>query len=493
MGLLNPLDLFVIVSYLVGITVLGMRFYRKNTDMHEYMLGSKAMKWFPVALSILAAETSALSYMGFPAWSFRENMKYNQQIFTYLIAIPIVICLFLPVYSRANLYTAYQYLERRFDLRVRVIATMFFLSLRGAHVAIIIYAPALMMSELMGMPLGFSIFSMGLLTAFYTAMGGVRSVIWTDTVQVGIVWLGFSILTISALANVPGGMSAVLLVGDAHSKFELFDFSFNLHKVDNFWAILVGGTILNVMALSTDQTVLQKYFTTNSPRETAKSLMAYGAISIPLNCFLFILGIILFVFYSGHPELRATLQHPDAVVPHYAAQMLPHGLVGIVVASILAGSMSTVSASLNALATSSVVDIYRRIIRKDRPDGHYTFASRLATLVWGIVATAGAFYAGHLGALGLAFAKIQSLIGGVILGIFLLGILSRRVTSVDVIGASTIGLSVVLYISFYTRVSMLWHCFIGCMITLMAGWLFSRVLPTRPAPPPQVLEIRNGT
>lgn len=471
MGLLNFLDFAVIAVYLVGITALGARFYRKKTDLKEYLLGSKTMGWFPVALSIIAADTSALTYLGTPAWSFNQDLKLNQGVLTFLLAIPIVIWLFLPIYSRGNLFTAYQYLEQRFDLRIRLLTSSLFLLLRGSHAAVIIYAPALMMSELMGVPLKFSILTMGLLTAFYTTMGGIKAVIWTDAIQVGAVFVGFATVAVTALHQIPGGLHEVLSTGSAHGKFELFDFSLNLNQVDNFWAMLFGVTLLYVQTLSTDQAVLQKYFTTKSGRETSKSLYFYCALIIPLLSLLSVLGVVLFVFYLNRPELRATLRNVDTVVPHYAANMLPHGLAGLVVASIFAGSMSTVSASINSLATSSVVDIYRRLIRADRSDRHYAIASRYATFIWGTLATFGAFYADRLGALALAFAKIQSLIGGVILGIFLLGILTTRVMSRDVIVASAAGLTTVLYVSFYTPVSVYWYGIVGCLVTTLVGWL----------------------
>jgi SSS family transporter len=473
MGLLSVLDLLVITSYLLVITIVGSRFYSRSASMREYLLGSKGMRWLPVALSILAADTSVISYLGYPAWSFRENMVFNQNCLTYLIAIPVVIWLFVPIYCRANLYTAYQYLETRFDLRVRLLASLFFLAIRGAHVAIIIYAPALMMTEVTGIPLRWSILAVGALTAFYTTMGGIKGVIWTDTVQVAFVLVGFTIVALSVLHHIPGGVGEVLKTGATMGKFQLVNFSFNLNKVDNSWAILLGGTTLCVQSMSTDQAILQKYFTTKSSKETIKSLVFYGATIIPFITLLSLLGVCLFVYYSKSPELRASLHNPDAVVPHYVARILPHGLAGLVIASIFGGSMSTVSASLNSLATSSVVDIYRRLVRTGLSDGHYTLMSRWATFVWGCLATVGAFYAHRLGALVMAFAKIQSLIGGIILAIFLLGILTTRTNSTGVLVGSSFGLSVVLYVACFTGLSMFWYCVVGCISTLLAGWLYS--------------------
>jgi SSS family solute:Na+ symporter len=356
--------------------------------------------------------------------------------------------------------------------------------IRGAHVAVVIYAPALVMAELMGVPLKFSILMMGLLTAVYTSLGGIKSVIWTDAIQVGMVFLGFSIVAIAAVTHISGGWASVWSIGNAHGKFDLFDFSFAFDKVDNFWAIMIGGTLLALQAMGTDQAILQKYFTTKSKRETGKSLLFYGALSIPMVSSLSLLGVLLFVVYAQHPELQASLQNSDAVVPHFAAKVLPHGIAGLVVASIFAGSMSTVSASLNALATSSVVDFYQRLIQRHGSDAHYTLASRWATLLWGTLATAGAFYVGRLGALILAFVKINSLMGGIILGVFLLGILSRRANSAGVILGATVSLALVIYVSMYTAVTMYWYCVVGSLSTVLTGWLFS--LPfTGIAPEPE--------
>jgi SSS family solute:Na+ symporter len=476
MGLLKAWDLAIVVLYLLAITSIGLWFYRKNTGLQEYLLGSKRMQWFPVALSILAADASAVSYLGVPAWSFQHDLKLNQQIFSCLVAVPIVIWLFLPIYSKANIYTAYQYLETRFDLRVRLIASVFFLVLRGAHVAIVIYAPALMMSELMSVPLKFSILVMGLLTAFYTTMGGIRAVIWTDAIQVFTVLIGFATVTLSVLNHIPGGMQEVWRVGSAAGKFQLFDFSWRLDQIDNFWALLIGGTVLNIQAMSTDQAVLQKFFTTRSAKETAKSLIFYGIVLMPLITMLSVLGVLLFVLYSSRPELRASLQNADAIVPHYAARLLPTGLSGLVVASIFAGSMSTVSASLNSLATSSVVDIYRRLLQRERSDQHYAQVSRWATLLWGLLATLGALYAGALGALMLAFTRIQSLVGGMILGIFILAVATPCVTGSGALAGAAIGSLFVAYCAIYAKVSLFWFCVLGCVATVAGGWLCAKLL-----------------
>jgi Na+/proline symporter len=236
-------------------TFKPMEFWR-TTTIQDYFLGSGKMAWFPVAISILAADTSAFSYLGVPAWSFLHDLKLFLSTFTYFLAIPIVISAFVPIYSRAGLYTAYQYLEIRFDLRVRLLTCFLFLLVRGSHIALIIYAPALVMSELMGIPLKFSILTMGLLTALYTTMGGIKAVIWTDCIQVGTVVLGLSTVALSALHHIPGGIEEVVRTGWSQGKFQVFDFSLSFDRIDNSWGQIIGGTLLGVQAMGTDQAVL---------------------------------------------------------------------------------------------------------------------------------------------------------------------------------------------------------------------------------------------
>ncbi len=468
MGILNSVDLLVVAVYLVGITIVGSLFYRRHTNTEEYLLGGKGVNWLVAAMSILAADTSAITYLGLPAWSFSHDLKMLVAGVTVILAVPIVVRFFLPIYSKGGIYTAYQYLEQRFDIRVRILASVFFLLIRGAHVAVIIYAPALMMAELMQVPLLYSVLGMAVLTGVYTSLGGIKAVVWTDSIQVITVMIGFTAVAASALAAVPGGLGEVLR--SAGDKLVFYDFTWQPNTIDNSWLLLICYTLLNVQAMSTDQAVLQKYLTTRSSKETTKSLLLYGISSIPLFLLLCFLGVILHVFYAQHPEVRASLKNSDAVVAHFAATQLRPGLAGLVVASIFAGSMSTVSASLNSLATSTVIDFYQRIFRPGLEDRHYAVASRWATIGWTVLATVGALYAGKLGALIFAFTKIQGVMGGVILGIFLSGIVIRRATSRGVLVAAALGLAAVLSVSLLTQTAMNWYVVIGCGGTMAAAW-----------------------
>jgi len=480
--LLTAADLAAIVLYLVGITAVGLRFYHRDTGLKEFLLGTRSMGWLPVALSILAADTSAITYLGQPAWVFAHDMKLNQMILGYLVAIPTLILVFLPAYSRQQLYTAYQFLENRFGLSVRLLTSALFLFLRGSHAAIVIYVPALILADLMGVRLAVTVLCVGLLTTFYTMLGGIKAAIWTDTIQVCTVLAGFTAIALTAIHGIPGGLRQAFGTAIEHGKLRLFDWSTNFNNVDNSWAILVGGSIIFVQTMAADQAVLQKYLTTRSYRETVKSLLCYGVAVISISTLLSLLGVVLFAFYTAHPTALKGLAHPDALVPRYVATSLPHGFAGLVVASLFAGSMSTVSASLNALATSSVVDIYKRTLRRDKSEAHYTFASRVATGAWGIAATTGALFAWRLGPLVTAFPKFQTELAGLLLGIFVLAVGSQRVTGTSVIIGATIGLAAVVTASAYSSISLFFLPVIGGAITIATGYLTQLFFAPRRAP-----------
>jgi Na+/proline symporter len=233
--LLTAADLAALVLYLVGITAVGLRFYHRDTGLKEFLLGSRSMGWLPVALSILAADTSAITYLGQPAWVFAHDMKLNQMILGYLVAIPILILVFLPAYSRQQLYTAYQFLENRFGLSVRLLTSALFLFLRGSHAAIVIYVPALILADLMSARLGVTVLCVGLLTTFYTMLGGIKAVIWTDTIQVCTVLAGFTAIALTAIHGIPGSIGQAFGTAIEHGKLRLFDWSTNFNNIDNSW------------------------------------------------------------------------------------------------------------------------------------------------------------------------------------------------------------------------------------------------------------------
>ena len=241
------------------------------------------MAWLPVAISVIASDTSAITLLGNPGYSFANDIKLILYIFAYAVAAWLVIFIFLPFYCRLKLYTAYEYLERRFDVRVRCIASGLFLFIRGAHVAIAMYAPAIVLTLVSGLPLRRSILVMGIVATLYTAMGGIRAVIWTDVMQFSIVMTGVVFTFFLTMGRVSGGMASIWRIGSQYGKWRLWDFSFSPYSSTTFWAMLVGGSVLALATMGTDQAVLQRYFTAKSEQECSRSLKAYSIILIPYN------------------------------------------------------------------------------------------------------------------------------------------------------------------------------------------------------------------
>jgi solute:Na+ symporter, SSS family len=484
------IDYVLLGLYFVVVTLIGAKFYRRQSSSAEFFVGGRAMWWLPIAISVIAADTSAVTLLGDPGYAFEHNINIILYEFGYSVAAWLVILIFLPIYSRLSLYTAYEYLERRFDVRIRWIASALFLIIRGAHVSIAMYAPALVLALFAGIPLKTSILLMGIVATVYTTMGGIRAVIWTDVMQFSIVVTAIIAAFCLTINRISGGLARVIQVGSQYGKWHVFDFSFNYTSDTSFWALFVGGIVLALATTGTDQAVLQRYFTAKSERECARSLKAYSIIVIPFNLALVLLGVFLFVFYQQHPTLRNGLPSSDSVLAYFAVHELPHLLATLLTASIFAASMGVMSAGINSMSTCSVMDFYGRIVKKQFTEPELVKAGRFFTFGWGTLTTIGALYAGRLGALALAFAKIQGFVGGVMLGIFLLAFFFRRANAVGAVVGTVAGMAFVFYVAFRTALSFFWYGVISCLVTIVIGYLVS-MLTAEPASLPDYLFWRR--
>ncbi|HEV2275565.1 MAG TPA: hypothetical protein VGR96_15445, partial [Acidobacteriaceae bacterium] len=251
-------DSIGLTLYLVAIAAFGSSFYRRRTTAREYFLGGKSMGWLPIGISIVAADLSAISVMGTPAWVYKNNLTLLWVTVGYPLVAPIVILVFVPFYSRLNLYTAYEYLERRFNLPVRSVASGFFQLLRSWHVAVAIYGPALVIHMVSHLSIAECVLTMGLFTTFYTTLGGMKAVIWTDVIQFTTVIAGAICIVVMAIHGVPGGLHSAYLAAHSAERLRLFDLSFNPDRTTTLWACLIGGAFLSLGPLTTDQAILQR-------------------------------------------------------------------------------------------------------------------------------------------------------------------------------------------------------------------------------------------
>lgn len=474
---LTTTDILVLAAYLLAIAAFGSSFYRRKTTASEYFLGGKSMGWLPIGISIVAADLSAITVMGTPAWSFKHNLTLLWATIGYPVVAPLVVFVFAPFYSRLNLFTAYEYLERRFDLRVRLSASFLFQMLRSWHVAIAIYGPALVIHMVSRLSIVQCVLIMGLFTTIYTTLGGMKAVIWTDVIQFTTVLSGAALIAFTAIHQIHGGLATVYAIASQAGHTRFIDTSFNLADTTSIWACLIGGSFLALGPLTTDQAVLQRLFTAKSSKDFQQSIALQAILIVPVCAVLFGIGLVLFAFYHIHPDRLTGLRNTDAIVPYFALTELPRGVAGLVIAAIFAASMAVMSAGINALTTAFSVDVYARIIRPGQSAEHYASAGRWGTGVWGCVVTLLALFAGHMGDLAIAYPKVSSIIVGPMLGIFLLGILTRRANGAGTLIGALAGCLITVTVNLATAYSFYYMGAIGTVATFICGYAASLLSP----------------
>ncbi|MBS1850529.1 MAG: sodium/solute symporter [Acidobacteria bacterium] len=469
----------ILGGYIAAISILGSLFYRKKTSAGDFFLGGRRMKAIPVAISLVAADMSAISYMGAPAWTYQHNLELVWSSWTYLFVAPVVMFIFMPFYARFKFYTAYEYLEKRFDLKTRLLGSAIFLLMRGSHVAIVIYAPSLVLSLITGMPLAACVLIMGVCTTLYTTLGGMKAVIWTDVMQFSILITGLIAVVWFSIARVPGGLPVVWQVVNEAGKLRLFNFSTDPTQLTTFWAAAIGGGFMALSTLGTDQAYLQRYFTTSSLQEGQRSILLDAIIIVPVSLLLYLVGPVLYTFYHFNPQQLQGMPSMDAILPFFVMTQLGGWLAGLVIASIFAASMAVMSAGINALTTATTVDFYQRLWRPNSSDEEVVRAGRMGTILWGAAATGAALFAGRLGPIINAFNLINSFLGGPILGIFLLGMLTKRPRGNAAISGAALGIAVVSLLAWKTQISFFYYAIVGTGVTFLAGWIFGWLQPAR--------------
>ena len=450
---MNLFDLALIAAYLVGITSFGLRFRKKQRSLRDYFLADRNIPWWAIALSIVAAETSTLTIIGVPGLAYDTNFTFLQLVMGYLVGRVIISYLLLPHYFRGDLFTAYQLIERRFGGRLRSLTAGLFLMTRAAAEGIRIFAVALVVGIALGPLLGnistlqrdvISIGIVTLLTLLYTFEGGMAAVIWTDVVQLGIYLAGTLIGVFTILHLVPGGWFTIQAQAASADKFRVFDFTPDFYRTYSFWSGVIGGAFLTTASHGTDQLIVQRLLAARSETQSKLALLSSGvAVFFQFSLFLLI-GAMLWVFYRISPP-AIPFDKTDRIFPSFIVTYMPHGISGILIAAILAAAMSNLSAALNALSSTTMVDFYLRR-RPDTPERRRILLSRLATIAWGLVLFALAILSrrgGTVVELGLSIASVAY---GALLGVFLLGVLTRRANQRGSVIGMAVGFCANVYI-----------------------------------------------
>ena len=493
---MRAIDLVIICSYLIGIVLFGTWFARKQKTTSDYFLGGRSVPWWAVAASIVATETSTITFISVPGIAFARggNFQFLQLVFGYLLGRIVIALLFIPSYFRGELMTVYQLLDRRFGGKIKVLAASLFVVMRNIADGIRLLLTAIVLAAVYtsfqptanaDMITIASVVLIGVAMIVFTYFGGMEAVIWVEVVQLGIYIAGAIAAAVILTSSIDGGLTATLATAAQYNKFSLFDFSVDFTRTFTFWAGLIGGCFLTMSTHGTDQYLVQRYLCTDRPRRAAAALLTSGAIVLGQFIGFLFIGVLLFAFYhpftdpayAGAPAPAFPFTGGDRVFPDFITRHLPTGLSGLVVAAIFAAAMSS---SLNSIAATAVNDLYKPL-RPPMHDKHYLKVSHMLTLLWGVVQIAVALILRHKNrsALDLAL-SIASLINGPVLGVFLVGAFLKRVSQPPALIGMLASLITMLYIFLATKIAWTWYVFFGSAITVGVAWLSSLAFSCAP-------------
>jgi SSS family transporter len=483
---LNSLDLIVIVAYLTGVTLFGLRFRGKQRTLKNYFLADNTIPWWAISLSIVAAETSTLTIISVPGLAYEKDFRFLQLIIGYIVGRIVVSFVLVPQYFRGQLVTAYQLIEKRFGGKLRSLTAGLFLVTRAAAEGVRVFAVAIVIRVALGGALsGLSDFGRDFtavaivtaLTLVYTFEGGMAAVIWTDVIQLTIYLTGTLVAAYSILSAVPGGWGTVHAIAAHADKFRVFDTSWNLSATYTLWAGVIGGAFLTTASHGTDQLIVQRLLSARNARQAKMALISSGVTVLFMFSMFLLIGVMLFAFYKMFPP-AASFSRTDMIFPTYIVSGLPHGVGGLLISAILAAAMSNLSAALNSLSSTTIVDFYARISPASTEDRRVKL-SRIATISWGVLLFGLALLARNGGKVLEMGLSIASVAYGSMLGVFLLGVLTKRASERGAMLGMVFGFIFNLYLWLFTAVAFTWYVVMGSMVTFLVGYGASLLMPRK--------------
>jgi SSS family transporter len=499
---MQTLDLIIIFGYLIGITLFGVLYSGKQETTSDYFVGDRSVPWWAIAMSIVATETSTITFISVPGIAFAKNgnFEFLQLVFGYMLGRVVISLIFIPLYFKGELFTVYQLLGDRFGNRVKMLASSLFVVMRNiadgirllltAIVLAAVYTAFVPDSNPNTIIVG-SIVLLGVVMIVFTFYGGMEAVIWVEVVQLAIYIGGAVAAAWVIIGQIDGGVARVFEVGSEFNKFNFLDFSLNFTKTYTFWGGLIGGCFLTMSTHGTDQYLVQRYLCTDKPSAAATALLSSGAVVLGQFIGFLFIGVLLFAFYQPFnlPEygqigtegskLAATFPFAggDKVFPDFITKHMPTGLSGLVVAAIFAAALSS---SLNSIAATAVNDLYRPFA-KDRDDRHFLRVASILTVIVGIVQIAVAIAVKDVGQSALTQAlAVAGLINGPILGVFLVGTFVKRANETAALTGMIVSIGLMLFVYFGTKTAFPWYPVIGSLTTLAVASVVS--LATKPAP-----------
>lgn len=465
---LGVLDYTILALYLLAMVAVGLWFSRGQKSEEEYLLGGRNLHWFLVAASSVATGFSGVSLVGAPGYVFTHDSRMFVAVLAGVLTLPVVL-LVLPFLLWLRITTVYEYLGRRFSEPLRLIASALFQLSKLAYVAVVIYTPSLLLSTSTAMSLVESILIIGFVATSLAMLGGMRAVVWTDTVQFFIMMLGIGVIFYVLIGD-SQSVSSLWRVADEAGRTTLTDFSFSFREL-TVWGLVTGTILMGVSASFSDQVSMQRYMSTNSAWSVTKSYLATTLIASPIVALLYGLGILLYGYYAqpGNvlpDEVRA---NGDKVLPYFIATRLPTGLSGMILAAIIAATVSTVTSVLNSLCAATMSDYVSRwrVMGEGQSDVRW---SRIVTIIWGGLGTLLACFVGQIGTIVEQTLTLAGLVGGGLGGIFFLGLFTRRVCSIGAIVGGLVGTAATAVVMFATDVHFTWYYSVGMVTCVIVGY-----------------------
>ncbi|RFZ92179.1 sodium:solute symporter [Mucilaginibacter conchicola] len=551
-------DWIVLTLTLLGIVTYGIWKSGRSKNIDHYLAGDRSLPWYHVGLSVMATQASAITFLSAPGQAYGDGMRFVQFYFGLPLAMIVLCITFVPIFHKLKVYTAYEFLENRFDLKTRALTALLFLIQRGLSTAITIYAPAIILSGILHINTTYTTLFIGGLVLFYTVYGGAKAVSYTQLLQMSIIFLGMFLAGCFVVWLLPkhvGFVDAIKLAGN-EGRMNVIDWKFDPNNRYNIWSGIIGGFFLQLSYFGTDQSQVGRYLTGRSVGQSRLGLIMNGLIKIPMQFLILLLGVLVFTFYQFNrppvffnnyeveqvkksqyaPEFnqleeqynkafeqkktniedfskvqqsgdeqqiahaKAGLKTANAdldtirkkavniikkssgndnvndtnyVFLTFVTQYLPKGMIGLLIAIIFLASMGSTASGLNSLASTTVVDIYKRVLKPNASERNYVNASRLATLFWGIVCIAMALYASKIGNLLEAVNQLGSYIYGTILGVFVVAFYLKNIKATPVFIAAAITEAIICIMGYYETVAYLWLNAIGCIGVIIIAWLFN--------------------
>ena len=545
---MRALDWLVVVAYIAWAVIDGLRRSKGTDKVDGYLLANRSLPWWAVGLSVMATQMSAVTIVGTTGQAYLTGLRFIQFYFGLPLAMIILSMTVVPFFTRAKVYTAYEYLERRFDVRVRSLAAFLFLIGRAFSLGVTLAAPAVVMSAILGWTLPVTVLAICVPMILYTTVGGVQAIAWTDVKQMFIVVGGMSLAVVILLYGILPhvGFGQALHLAGMTGRLQAVDFRVALNERYTFWSGMIGSLFLMLAYFGCDQSQVQRYLTAKSVDEARQSLLMSAYVKIPLQLLILSTGVLVFVFYifqtppllfnhayddriansaraSDYEALQqefdrelavrrvaavaadrdaflasdqrvrdirsrataivketsgdANYNDVNYVFPTFITTHMPVGLVGLMIAAIFMAAMSASGGELNALATATIIDFYRRHWVREASDAHYLRVSKLATIFWGLFACVVATYAANQGALIEVVNRYGSLYYGSLLGVFILAIGTKRATATGAFWGMIAGMIVVVTVAFTLPIEFLWHNPIGAAVVVAVGMAISMLAP----------------